>query len=371
MRKVLSICLAMCMVIGLTACASTSTVTVASTTAATTKAAADTTAAASDTATAASATESTAAKLTGDLVIYCPHPLEFIEPLVSEFESVSGIKVEVIAAGTGELLKRVESEQANPLGDIFWGGSLSTMTPEMALFENYQSVNEEFVQEGMKNVEGPLTRFTDIPSVLMVNTDLIGDIEIKGYEDLLNPALKGKIAMCDPSKSSSSYEHLINMLYAMGNGDPEAGWAYVEKFCENLDGKLLSGSSAVYKGVADGEYVVGLTFEEGGAKYVADGAPVELVYMEEGVISKPDGVYIIKNAQNMDNAKAFINFVTSKEAQTIIVEQLNRRSVRTDVAAPGYLIPKEDINIIYDDPALVVASKDAWIEKFTDIFTSF
>jgi len=368
MKRVLSICLAMCMVIGLTACASTSAVTVASTTAAATKAASDTTAAA---VTETAAETTAAAKLTGDLVIYCPHPLEFIEPLVSEFESITDIKVEVIAAGTGELLKRVESEQANPLGDIFWGGSLSTMTPEMALFENYQSANEEFVQEGMKNVEGPLTRFTDIPSVLMVNTDLIGDIEINGYEDLLNPALKGKIAMCDPSKSSSSYEHLINMLYAMGNGDPDAGWAYVEKFCENLDGKLLSGSSAVYKGVADGEYVVGLTFEEGGAKYVADGAPVELVYMEEGVISKPDGVYIIKNAQNMDNAKAFIDFVTSKEAQTIIVEQLNRRSVRTDVAAPSYLIPKEDINIIYDDPELVVASKDAWIEKFTDIFTSF
>jgi iron(III) transport system substrate-binding protein len=307
----------------------------------------------------------------GDLVVYCPHPLEFINPLVSEFESQTGIKVEVIAAGTGELLKRVESEQANPLGDIFWGGSLSTMKPQMALFESYQSVNEEFVQEGMKNVEGTLTRFTDIPSVIMVNTDLIGDIEVNGYEDLLNPELKGKIAHCDPSKSSSSYEHLINMLYAMGKGNPDDGWDYVNKLCENLDGKLLSGSSAVYKGVADGEYVVGLTFEEGAAKYVADGAPVKVVYMEEGVISKPDGVYIIKDAKNLDNAKVFIDFITGKDAQTIIVEQLNRRSVRTDVAAPSYLLPKEDMNIIFDDEALVVEKKTEWLEKFNDIFTSY
>lgn len=311
------------------------------------------------------------AELTGDLVIYCPHPLEFINPLVSEFENQTGVKVEVVAAGTGELLKRVESEQGNPLGDIFWGGSLSTMTPQMELFEDYQSVNEEFVQEDMKNVEGPLTRFTDIPSVIMVNTDLIGDIEVNGYEDLLNPELKGKIAHCDPAKSSSSYEHLINMLYAMGGGNPEDGWDYVEKFCENLDGKLLSGSSAVYKGVADGEYVVGLTFEEGAAKYVADGAPVKIVYMEEGVISKPDGVYIIKDAKNMDNAKAFIDFVTGKDAQTIIVSQLNRRSVRTDVEAPAWLTPKEEINIIYDDPDLVVDKKEEWLNKFNDIFTSF
>ncbi len=310
-------------------------------------------------------------KASGDLVIYCPHPLEFINPLVSEFENQSDVKVEVIAAGTGELLKRVESEAANPLGDIFWGGSLSTVKPVMNLFENYTSKNEADIQDDFKNTEGPLTRFTDIPSVLMVNTDLVGDIEIEGYEDLLKPELKGKIAMSDPAKSSSSYEHLINMLYAMGKGDPEKGWDYVDKFIQNLDGKLLSGSSAVYKGVADGEYVVGLTFEEGGAKYVADGAPVELVYMEEGVISKADGVYIIKDAKNMENAKAFIDFITSKEAQTIIVEQLNRRSVRKDVAPPSYMKSKDEMNIIKDEESVVVENKNAWLEKFADIFTNY
>ena len=304
------------------------------------------------------------------LVVYCPHPIAFINPLVEEFEKSSGVKVEVIAAGSGELLKRVESEKANPLGDIFWGGSLNTMKPKADLFENYTSVNEEHIQPAFKNVEGPLTRFTDIPSVIMVNTNLIGDIKVEGYEDLLNPALKGKIATADPSKSSSSYEHLVNMLYAMGNGNPDNGWTYVEKLCSNLDGKLLSGSSAVYKGVADGEYTVGLTFEEGGAKYVADGAPVKLVYMKEGVISKPDGIYIIKNAKHMENAKKFIDFITSKEAQTLITQKLHRRSVRDDVPAPQGLQDKSTINIIQDDETVVNQNKKAWLDKFKDIFTS-
>ena len=38
------------------------------------------------------------------LVIYCPHPLTFINPLVEEFEKQSGVKVEVIAAGTGDIV---------------------------------------------------------------------------------------------------------------------------------------------------------------------------------------------------------------------------------------------------------------------------
>lgn len=305
-----------------------------------------------------------------ELVIYCPHPLEFIDPIVAEYEAQTGITVEVVAAGTGELLKRIEAEKDNPLGDVLWGGSQSTLQPKLDLFEEYRSVNEEAVFDDCKNTDGRMTRFTNIPSVIMVNTNLIGDIKIEGYQDLLNPALKGKIAHADPSKSSSSFEHLVNMLYAMGNGDPEKGWDYVEALSKNLDGKLLSGSSAVYKGVADGEYTVGLTFEEGGAKYVADGAPVKLVYMKEGVISKPDGVAIIKGAKNMANAKSFIDFVTSKEAQSLIASQLNRRSVRKDVPPADGLKATNEINLIYDDLTVVMDNKQVWLDKFKDIFTS-
>ncbi|TXJ36637.1 ABC transporter substrate-binding protein [Brachyspira aalborgi] len=304
------------------------------------------------------------------LVIYCPHPLDFINPLVDDFKAKNpGINVDVIAAGTGELLKRVESEKDNPLGDILWGGSLNTIRLKMDLFENYTSTNEVNIAEFYKNVEGPITRFTTIPSVLMVNTNLSKNIKIECYEDLLNPALKGKIACADPSASSSAFEHLVNMLYAMGNGNPEKGWDYIRKFCANLDGKLLSGSSAVYKGVADGEYTVGLTFEEGGANYVVSGSPVKLVYMKEGVVFKADGIYIIKNAKNMENAKKFVDYATSYDAQKTINEKLNRRSVRDDLPPSEILLSVDKINVIKDDDATVEANKQNWLNKFKDIFT--
>ena len=305
------------------------------------------------------------------LVIYCPHPLDFINPLVDDFKAKNpDINVDVIAAGTGELLKRVESEKDNPLGDILWGGTVTMAKAKIDLFENYTSTNEVNIADIYKNTEGPLTRCTAVPSVLMVNTNLSGNIKIEGYEDLLNPALKGKIAFADPSASSSSFEHLDNMLYAMGNGDPEKGWDYVKKLCANLDGKLLSGSSAVYKGVADGEYTVGLTFEEGGANYVALGSPIKLVYMKEGVIIKPDGIYIIKGAKNMENAKRFVDYATSYDAQKTITEKLNRRSVRNDLPPSEILLSVDKINIINDDEKVVDSNKQKWLDKFRDIFTS-
>ena len=304
------------------------------------------------------------------LVIYCPHPLDFINPLVDDFKAKNpGINVDVIAAGTGELLKRVESEKDNPLGDILWGGSLNTIRLKMDLFENYTSTNEVNIAEFYKNVEGPITRFTTIPSVLMVNTNLSKNIKIEGYEDLLNPALKGKIACADPSASSSSFEHLVNMLYAMGNGNPEKGWDYVKKLCANLDGKLLSGSSAVYKGVADGEYAVGLTYEEGGINYVVSGSPVKVIYMKEGVISKPEGVYIIKGAKNLENAKKFIDYCVSLDAQNILINKVNRRAIRKDASSSEVVIPMTEIYSIKDDPDFVESNRQKWLDKFRDIYT--
>ena len=305
----------------------------------------------------------------GTLIIYSPLTQSMIDSMCTKFEDDTGIKVECLAMGTGDALKRIETEADNPQADILWSGTIGTVKNRSEFFADYTCANEEFFFDEYKNIEGNLTRFDTIPSVIMVNTDLICDIEINGYEDLLNPELKGKIAFCDPAASSSSFEHLVNMLYAMGGGDTPEGWDYVTKFCEQLDGKLLSGSSAVYKGVADGEYTVGLTFEQGSAQYVGAGAPVETVYMEEGVIFRGDGVYIIKNCPNEENARAFVDWLTSKEIQEMMNNTQYRRTIRTDVPAGDAMVPMDQINVITDDEANTAAHKSEWLDKFKDIFT--
>ncbi len=303
----------------------------------------------------------------GALVVYCPHPLDFINPIVAEFEERTGTAVYVQTGGTGELLNRAEEGQ-EPLCDIFWGGSLSTTMPRRALFEPYISENEDEMRDEFHNIEGNMTRFTDIPSVIMVNTNLIGDTRIEGYEDLLKPELKGKIAMCSPTTSSSAYEHLINMLYAMGNGEPEKGWDYVERFCENLDGVLLKSSSEVYRGVAEGRFAAGLTFEEGGARFLKEKGPVRLVYMKEGVISTPDVVCIVRGARHREEAKAFVDFVTGRDAQAVIAASLSRRSVRKDVKEPAGLPPKEELHLIRQDLELGIQKKAEWQSRFEALF---
>ncbi|AEM21427.1 periplasmic-iron-binding protein BitB [Brachyspira intermedia PWS/A] len=310
------------------------------------------------------------------LVIYSPSSRDFIDPLIEDFKSKNpNINVEVIIAGTGELIKRIETEKNDPLCDVLMAANINLVKNNQDLFENYTTTNENEILDSYKNVEGTMTRFMISPSVLIVNTNLVGNINIEGYSDLTNEQLKGKIAFNDPSTSSSSFKHLVTILYTMGKDDINKGWEYIDKLCDNLDGKLLTGSSAVYKGVADNEYTVGLTFENAAANYAASGSPVKLVYMKEGVIMEPAGIYIIKNAKNMENAKKFLDYMTSFDTQKKMNDELNARAVRKDLGASPILVDIKNINAITSNEELeyidnfVKENQETWLEKFKNIIT--
>ena len=82
-------------------------------------------------------------------------------------------------------------------------------------------------------------------SRLIVNTDLIGDIKIEGYEDLLAPALKGKIATADPA-NSSAFAHPANMPLAMGGYEDDKAWQYVHDLFEKCGRQQDGESSAAF-----------------------------------------------------------------------------------------------------------------------------
>lgn len=305
----------------------------------------------------------------GELVIYSPNSEGLINATIPLFEEKYGVDVELIQAGTGELVKRIQSEKNDPYADVLFGGSWSLMYDNEDLWEPYVSANDANVIDAYKNSCGFITSNVLDGSVLIVNTELAGDMEINGYEDLLNPELKGKIATADPANSSSAFAHLTNMLLAMGGYEDETAWKYVEDLFANVDGKICESSSAVYKGVADGEYVVGLSYEDPCAQLVKDGAPVKIVYPEEGTVYLPASATIIKGAKNMDNAKLFMDFILSEEVQNIWGSTLTNRPVMKDAETSEFMTPMSEIYVIEEDIPYVSSHKQELVDKYTEIFT--
>ena len=300
---------------------------------------------------ASTAASGTAAQGGGDLVIYSPNSEGLLNATIPLFEEKYGVNVELIQAGTGELVKRIQSEKNDPYADVLFGGSWSLMYTNEDLWEPYVSANDGNVIDAYKNKCGFITGNVLDGSVLIVNTDLIGDIKIEGYEDLLNPALKGKIATADPAISSSAFAHLTNMLLAMGGYEDDKAWQYVHDLFENVDGKICESSSAVYKGVADGEYVVGLTWEDPAANYVKEGAAVEVVFPKEGAIFPGESVQSLKDCKHPENAKKFVDYTLSEKIQNAVGSNLTVRPLRKDAKLADYMTPQSEIKLFdsYDE----------------------
>ena len=312
--------------------------------------------------------ESTELEETDRLVIYSPNSENLLDSTIPVFEEMYGVEVEVISAGTGEVFKRLQGEKNNPYADVAYGGAYATYMINEDLFEEYVSPNNSNVMEAYQNTTGFITPYVLDGSIILVNKNLIGDIEIKGYKDLLNPELAGKIVSANPTASSSAYAHLTNMLNAIGNGDYESeeAWAFVEELFANT--VVIDSSSSVWKGVRDGEYTVGLSYEDPSVTLVRDGADVEVVYMEEGVVYLPAGSGIIKGAKNMLNAQRFIDLIISEDIQNTFGTTLTNRPVMANVATPDYMLPFSEINVIEEDMEYCYINKEALQDRFKEIY---
>ena len=178
--------------------------------------------------------------------------------------------------------------------------------------------------------------------------------------------------MGDPANSSSAWAELTNMLLVMGE-EPydEAAWDWVNQFIGNLNGVMLSSSSAIYKGVVAGEYVVGVSYEDPCVSLLVDGATnVKLVYPEEGAVWLPAGIAIIKNAPNMENAKLLVDWIISDEGQAEIAKTTARPVNPNINNTAEEMTPFSEINVKYEDMELCGANKKAWQGRWTDLFNA-
>jgi len=308
----------------------------------------------------------------GKLVVYSPNSDGEIEGILMYFGDKYDIEIEIQSMGTGEVLSKLTAEKENPQADVMFGGmNLGTYNSNKDLFQAYTAKGDDKLPAGYQNKTGFFTNYLLSGSNLLVNTDLETElgITIKGYADLLNPVLKGRIASGDPTKSSSAWAQLSNMLLVMGGYDSKLAWDFVEDFAIQLDGKILGSSSSVYKGVSAGEYVVGVTYEDPSVSLIASGAKnLRVVYPEEGAVWLPAASAIVAGAANLDNAKLFLDFLISDECQTIIAGLTNRPVNTSIVQTNEFMTPFSEINLKFEDIEYVASMKSTYQAWWSDIW---
>lgn len=314
------------------------------------------------------------AELSGDLVVYSSAPEADNESLIEGFnELYPDVNIEIVQGNQGEGIARVQAEADNPTIDVFYTGINDTDGDAYKdLFEQYVSPNDTDNPEAYRS--NGYYNYCMVSTVcICVNTELADElgVEIKGYNDLTDPKLAGKVVMSDPTESSSAWNNVCNLFTIYGN-DADEAWTLLENLLKN-DIVITSSSSVCFNDVQAGEYVAGITYEGGPIELLGNGAEnIEIVYPEEGISGSIFASAIIKDAPNMENAKALVDWLTSKEGQQTKLDLGSpQRHCASDLDFSNSIVPELDQELLGRDSAWLVENKEAMIEKWTELYTQY
>ena len=127
------------------------------------------------------------------LVLYSSMTEADLEALITCFNEVyPDINIEVISGSAGEFTAKIQAEAGNPQGDVTWGGLADSDGQKYAaIFEPWVSEHDDEQMEGYSTPNGFYSMDHLSTVCFCVNTELEKELglDIRSYEDLLNPAL--------------------------------------------------------------------------------------------------------------------------------------------------------------------------------------
>lgn len=181
------------------------------------------------------------------------------------------------------------------------------------------------------------------------------------WADLGRPEVKDQLAMPSPLNSGAALIHTVTLV----NNLP-GGWGYYETLKGN--GALAAGGNGdVLRQVATGEKLYGMIVDFMPIREKAKGAPVEFVFPREGVSAVSEPVAILKTSKNPEAAKAFVDFLISKEGQELALKQ-GYVAAHPDVALPAGYPERPAIKLMPFDPAKALAEENSARKRFSAIF---
>ena len=274
------------------------------------------------------------------------------------------IKLDYQSAGAGKLMAKIaaERESGKILADVLWTSEVPDFYQMKAqgLLLNYTPTEFKSLLNPLPDYDGSFTAVRLGTLGVAYNTRFVKEAP-KTWDDLKKPAFKRAFGIANPALSGTAYMSVAVLSKAFG-------WQYFEALRAN-GAKMGKGSGQVVDDTASGDLVASLGVDYITLDKIGKGATLALAYPPEMLVI-PSPIAILKNSPNADAAKKFVDFVLSKEGQTIVANE-GTLPVRADVQVPEqYKLPsaeeamKRAMKIDYQQ---IMAEKEATIKKFTEI----
>ena len=273
-----------------------------------------------------------------ELVLITPVAKTLTDPALADFARYAKerwnvtVRTSALAAGTPVAYGQIVEWKGRPGADIFWGG-------ESALFDKLAEQNliarHDLAQAVVDSIPDSIGKPKPIPlkdpNGFWIGTVLepyglvyhpkvlqrLGVPEPRDWDDLLHPKLKGQVAQCAPTRSSSS--HATYEVILQRDGDAK-GWDWLKRLGANT-GLFTARSRDVPSVVAKGEFAAGfavpsyMAFEDRLA-----GFDLKFVAPKTAWIT-PEPIAVLAGAPHPKAARAFIEYLLSERGQRMAMER--------------------------------------------------
>lgn len=308
--------------------------------------------------------EAMESEVSGKIQFYTSQPDSDAAALVKEFNKVyPDVEVEVFRSGTEEVMSKIAAEHkaGDIQADVLLAADAVTFETlkEDDLLLSYESHESKNIPKEFVDEDHMYTGTKVMATVLAVNTNEVDQMPAS-WNVLTETDSKGKAIMPSPLYSGAA-------AYNVGvfSRQQHFGWEFFEDLHAN-EMTIVQGNGAVLQAVAGGEKAYGMVVDYLVARAKQEGSPVEIVYPEEGVPVITEPIGIMKNTDNGDAAKAFVDFVLSEKGQTLSAE-LGYTPIRDGVKAPEGLKSISDLTVISHDVKELLKTREEDKQKFSKI----
>lgn len=301
----------------------------------------------------------------GTLVLYTSQPNTDAQQTVDAFMAKNpGVKVDWVRDGTPKILAKLhaEIEAGQPQADVLLIADVVTM--EGLKKEGRLLAYPEAKVDGLNAAlyDKDKTYF----STKLITTGIVYNTKAPfvptSWEDLKKPEAKGLIAMPSPLTSGAAMIHTVTLT-----GNLSEGWDYYGALAKN-GAQASGGNGDVLKAVSGGDKLFGMIVDYMPIREKAKGAPVEFVFPKEGVSAVTEPVAILSTAKNREAAKAFVDFLLSKDGQEVAAK-MGYIPARADVALPTGYPDRSSIKVLDYDAAAALANDAANKAKFSAVMS--
>ena len=283
----------------------------------------------------------------GSLVIYSGRSESLVEPIIEQFEEVTGINVAVKYGSTGEIAATILEEGQNSPADVFFAqdpGGLGEVA-NAGMFETLPTSITEKVPTWARSPESQWVGISGRARVVVYNTDNLTEDQIPtSMEDFMKPEWKDRIGW---APTNGSFQAMVTAMRVVWGEDKTREWLLgiqanePKVYPKNTPTVAAAAAGEVDVGFVNHYYLHRFLAEQGEDfparnYHVTGGGPGGIVLVAGGGI--------LKTAENKDNAERFFNFMLSRVVQQYFAGQTYEYPLVDGVKTNRILTPLDEIN---------------------------